>query len=330
MARTLAEIAMSLNIAKSSVQNRLPQIFLCGGPLPKSGEVPTSLRAVLMALLEKDYPKIRSSVILAEDAADWYHSPNSPHFPNLVDLEKQIGALSTLILLIVESAGSIAELGAFSFISSLRAKLAVVLEAGYQYERSFIMEGPVAMVETESKTHGAASGWYAFDWLKKTKKPIINAALAGKVADKIVKEIIDPAIKKMSSSELFRTEILEHQILLVADIVSVGGPLSISEIMEVLDGLYQDSEEKIAQKEVEEYLFLLENLGHLTKTRASHYYFYVPPKRDLNFISYISVDGKPVRRENLVLDIRGVLNGLPNYYYRKLAFKTAAKKSVKP
>jgi hypothetical protein len=330
MVKTLAEIAMSLNIAKSSVQNRLPQIFLCGGPLPKPGKAPASLRAVLMAHLEKDYPKLLPSVILAEDAADWYHSPNSPHFPNLVDLEKQIGALSTLILLIVESAGSIAELGAFSFISSLRAKLSVVLDANYQHNRSFIMEGPVAMVEEESKAHGGASGWYAHDWLKKTKKPIINALRAGKVADRIVKEIIDPAIKKMSSSELFRADILEHQILLVADLVSVSGPLLINEIMEMLDGLDLKTKEKIEQKKVEEYLFILENLGYLTKTRASNYYFYVPPKRDLNFISYISVDAKPVRREDLVIDIRAVLKNIPNHDYRKLAFKNAAKKSVKP
>lgn len=330
MAKTLAEIAMSLNIAKSSVQNRLPQIFLCGGPLQKSGKPLVSLRAVLLALLETDYPGLRSSVILAEEAADWYHSPKSPHFPNLVDLEKQIGALSTLILLIVESAGSIAELGAFSFISSLRAKLAVVLEGNYQHDRSFIMEGPVAMVEEENKAHGGATGWYSFDWLKMTKKPMIDPLRAGNVAERIVKEILDPAIKKMSDTELFRAETLEHQILLVADLVSVSGPLLITEIMEMLDGLDLRTKEKIEQKRVEEYLFILENLGHLTKTRASNYYFYVPPKRDLNFISYVSISGKPVRRDGLAMGIRAVLKALPNHDYRKLAFKNAAKKSVTP
>jgi len=291
MPRTLAEVAMSLNIAKSSVQNRLPQIFLCGGPLPKPGEAPTSLRAVLMAVLDKDYPGLRSSVILAEEAADWYHnpkSPNAPHFPNLVDLEEQIGALSTLILLIVESAGSIAELGAISFISSFRVKLSVVLEGRFQDDRSFIMDGPVAMVEKENKAKGGPSRWYALTWLQKTKKPIINLLHTERAARRIVREILDPAISGMNATELFRAESLEHQILLVADLVSAGGPLLISEIMEILEGLDLKTEKKIEQHKVEEYLFLLENLGHLSKTRAGNNYFYVPPDRDREFISYIS------------------------------------------
>ena len=330
MARTLAEVAMSLNIAKSSVQNRLPQIFLCGGPLPKPGERPASLRAVLLALLEKDHLGLRSSVILAEDAADWYHSPNSPHFPNLVDLEEQIGALSTLILLIAESAGSIAELGAFSFIPSLRAKLSVVLEARYQENRSFIMEGPVAMLEKESSTHGGASNWYALDWLKKTKKPIIHPLHAAKVADKIVRDVLDPAIKALKDKELFRAGKIEHQILLIGDIVSAGGPLLISEILEILGGLNLKIDKKIDEQKVEEYLFLLKNLGHLSKTRAGNNYFYVPPERDREFIGYTSIIGKPVRRVDLRAEIRAAREKLPDEDYdRKLAFKNAAKERAK-
>jgi hypothetical protein len=330
MARTLAEIAMSLNIAKSSVQNRLPQIFLCGGPLPEPGEAPASLRAVLMAVLEKDHPKLRSSVILAEDAADWYHNPNSPHFPNLVDLEEQIGAISTLILLIVESAGSIAELGAFSFISNFRVKLSVVLEGSFQDKRSFIMDGPVAMVEKESSAKGGPSRWYALDWLKKTKKPIINVSHTERAARKIVREILDPAISGMNDTELFRAESLEHQILLVADLVSAAGPLLISEIMELLEGLDLKTEKKIGQQKVEEYLFLLENLRHLNKTRAGNNYFYVPPDRDREFISYISMNGKPVRRMSLREDLRTARKKLPeDDYDRKLAFKNAIKKRAK-
>ncbi len=333
MAQTLAEIAMSLNIAKSTVQNRQPQIFLCGGPLSKHEETPASLRAVLMELLENDYTELRSNIILAEDAADWYHNPKSPlppRFPNLVNLEEQIGALSTLILLIVESAGSIAELGAFSFIESLRAKLSVVLEATYQDQRSFIMDGPVAMLDGESEARGGPSRWYALDWLTDTEEKTINILDARKVADKIINEILDPAIKKLNDSELFRAGKIEHQILLVGDIVNVGGPLLISEIMEILEGLGLEIEKKLEEHKVEEYLFLLENLGHLSKTRAGNNYFYVPPERDREFISYISRNGKPSRRMDLREDLRAARKKLPDDDYdRKLAFRNAAKKRAK-
>jgi hypothetical protein len=329
MAPTLVEIAKSLNIAKSYVQNRPTQIFLCGGPIPDTGMPNASLRAVLMALIRSKYPHLSPSVILAEDAAKWYHNPDSPYFPNLVDLEKQIGALSTLILLIVESPGSIAELGAFSFIPSLQAKLYVVLEGSFQHKRSFIMDGPIAMVEKESTAKGGASRWYALNWLKKTKRPLINPARAEKAADKIIGKILDPAIKKTNKSELFRAENIEHQMLLVADLVSMSGSLLISEIMDMIEGLNLETEKKIEQKKVEEYLFLLENLGFLSKTRAGNYDFYVIPKRDLEFLSYISIDGKPAKRESLTLDIRATLKTLPNHDYRNLAFRTAARKKAK-
>jgi len=78
---------------------------------------------------------------LAEEAATWYRS--TEHFANLVDFEEQIAALSTLILLIVESPGSMTELGAFSFVEVLRNKLYVVLEESYQDDHSFIVLGPI-------------------------------------------------------------------------------------------------------------------------------------------------------------------------------------------
>lgn len=333
MARSLAEVAKSLSIAKSYIQNRPAQIFLCGGPLPKPGEAAMSLRAILMAILESDRPDLKRSVILAEDAADWYHnpkSPNAPHFPNLVDLEEQIAALSTLILLVVESAGSIAELGAFSFIPSFRQKLSVVLEGSFQDRRSFIMDGPVAMVEKENSSSGGPSKWYALNWLKKTKKPRIDLSRAERAARRIVKEILDPAIKGVSGRVLFRAENIEHQILLVADIVSLCGPLLISEIMEVLSGLDLKTERGIEQGKVEEYLFLLQNLGHLSKTRAGNNYFYVPPDREREFISYTSTDGSPVRRMSLREEMRTARKKLSDDDYdRKLAFKNAVKKRAK-
>ena len=119
MEQSLAEIARALNIGKSSVQNPIRRIFLCGGPRPEAGKPPASLRGHLIALLENRDRSLPHHIVLAEDAVNWFHSLSSSRFSNLVDLEVQIAALSTLILLIVESPGSMTELGAFSFVDSL-------------------------------------------------------------------------------------------------------------------------------------------------------------------------------------------------------------------
>jgi hypothetical protein len=94
MANTLTDIAKTLNIGKSSVQNPLRKIFLCGGPIPKPGEPSASLRGFLIARLEKEKNAILPDVLLAEEAAEWYHNPISEGFTNLVDLEVRIAAIS--------------------------------------------------------------------------------------------------------------------------------------------------------------------------------------------------------------------------------------------
>ncbi|MGA3335332.1 MAG: retron St85 family effector protein [Terracidiphilus sp.] len=324
MARTLAEIAKTLNLGKSFVQNRTPMLFLCGGSLPKARHAPASLRGFLVKVLKGKSRVLRSSVILAEDAARWYRGANGPQFSNLVDLEEQIAALSTLILLIVESSGSIAELGAFSFIPSLRAKLHVILDGSFQYDHSFIMDGPVAMVDAESKAKSGQSRYYTYDWLKRKGKQLVNASRAEQVAHQIVAEILDPAVKEMSKSELFRVGSMEHQMLLVADLVNVSGALLISEIIEMLSALGVSVE----QGRVEQYLFLLENLGYLSKTHPGNYDFYVQSKRDLELISFISTEGKPVKRVDLSRDLRNAFSVLPNYDHRRRAFGSAPKRKV--
>src|SRR5580698_7438290 len=98
MAQTLAQIAKTLSIDKSSVQNPLRKIFLCGGSMPKPGQPSTSLRGFLIAHLERENSALLPDILLAEEAAEWYHNPISEGFSNLVDLEVRIAALSKLIL----------------------------------------------------------------------------------------------------------------------------------------------------------------------------------------------------------------------------------------
>jgi hypothetical protein len=52
MPKSLTEIAQTLSITKSQVQNPIPKIFLCGGTRPNQDEPPNSLRGVLLGMLE--------------------------------------------------------------------------------------------------------------------------------------------------------------------------------------------------------------------------------------------------------------------------------------
>ena len=316
MDKTLVEIARSHNLDKSLVQNRIPKLFLCGGPTSPKGEKPGSLRGFLIQYLENSYPDLLSSTILAEEAATWYWS--TEHFANLVDFEEQIAALSTLILLIVESPGSMTELGAFSFVEVLRNKLYVVLEESYQDDHSFIVLGPIEKIKREAESDRGR--YYTYEWFTEPKKPAINEDRAKKSSQLIVEEILQPAFTQVSKTEQFDSDNIGHRMLLVADLVSIGGALLVSEIKELLGGLSVTVDKRqVSRDEVEQYLFILDNLGLVKRTHAGNCDYFVQIGEDLEFITYTD-------RERLRLDINNALQRLSGYKNRTRARERAQKK----
>jgi hypothetical protein len=193
------------------VQNPIRKIFLCGGQRGKKvGEPPTSLRGQLIALLEDENGNLPPYIVLAEEAVTWYHSLSSNRFSNLVELEACIAALSTRILLIVESAGSMTELGAFSFDGRLSKKLYAVLDKSYEKDQSFIMDGPIARIKS-------LGGYCGRDWLLKPKEPEIDAGKAKVVSQRIIKEIFNPAICRPPQIQDFDRTNAGHKMLLISD-----------------------------------------------------------------------------------------------------------------
>ena len=322
MAQTLADIAKTLNIGKSSVQNPVRKIFLCGGPMPKHGESPTSLRGFLIARIEKENSALLPDILLAEEAAEWYHNPISEGFTNLVDLEVRIAAVSKLILLIVESPGSMTELGAFSFVDSLRKKLHAILDCTFQDDRSFIMDGPIARIKVESESESAAEsgGFYTFKWLSRAKKPKIVARLAELASQEIIRQVIEPAVNAPTRSESFDRTNLGHKMLLIADLVSLAA-LRLPEIVEMLNGLGLET----PRKELYQHLFLLEKLNFLSKSHEGKDDYFAQADGNLKFISYGRSDGAQFDRVRLRMDLVAALKERPNYQNRVRAFATAKK-----
>jgi len=67
---------------------------------------------------------------------------------SLLSLEAQLAEAVDLIILIPESPGSFAELGAFSMIKGLSAKMLVLRQGRYKSDKSFINHGPIRLVKS--------------------------------------------------------------------------------------------------------------------------------------------------------------------------------------
>lgn len=66
-------------------------------------------------------------------------------------MEDELGLLADLIIIVVESPGACAELGAFSLNPSLRPKLLPILDKHYESDQSFINSGPIRWINKDSR-----------------------------------------------------------------------------------------------------------------------------------------------------------------------------------
>jgi len=69
---------------------------------------------------------------------------------NALQMEDKLGQLSDAVIILVESPGTFAELGAFSLSSELRKKLLPIINKQFESELSFINSGPIRWVNQDS------------------------------------------------------------------------------------------------------------------------------------------------------------------------------------
>jgi hypothetical protein len=123
-----------------------PVLFLCGARA-------SPRRDALRGYLRKRQPSL--GLFYAERV--WEHIAGQSDLSAL-KMEADLAALADLVVIIVESPGTFAELGAFSLSDPLRRKVLPILDERYQKEPSFISTGPVRWIDRESDFKPAIYG----------------------------------------------------------------------------------------------------------------------------------------------------------------------------
>ncbi len=130
-------------------------IFFCGGSSTENPNDPVSLRHYLLS--ERNIgPRLDGKVILAEAANQLYRDSS---YKDLITYEEDIAKISRVILLIAESAGSLAELGAFSSSAQIKKKLSVLMQQKYYESESFVRFGPIERLQQEDGKRVAFFPW---------------------------------------------------------------------------------------------------------------------------------------------------------------------------
>lgn len=144
-------------VSEARVRSYAGFVFLCGGKINSTTAPFLSVRHRLhYELTSGQSSDVAARIRLAEDIKDWYQNGV---YRDLVTFESDLAALASVIVLIVESPGAIAELGVFTVVPQISEKLVIVIEEGHFDSDSYIKHGPVKKFEVDTGKQALVHSW---------------------------------------------------------------------------------------------------------------------------------------------------------------------------
>lgn len=233
------ELLRQIDFEKSEIILPRKLVFVCGGKASNLPLSPSSMRELLLqraAILGKAGWLGDAEVLLAEAAVNALAKSS---FSNLLDLEEFIAAVVHAVLLIVESPGSMCELGAFVKTPEIREKLIVVMPGDFKNAPSFITNGAIKYLE---ENH-SASQVLGFHW-KNDSAGVVTAS------DYTIDEMATAIPRAMNqvhrahAKETFRKEKKGHLIYLVLTFCHLLRAAKLVDLKNCFDQAGIDVEEK--------------------------------------------------------------------------------------
>lgn len=133
---------------------------------------------------------------------------------NALEMEENLANISDAVVIVVESAGTFTELGAFSLNSHLRKKLIPIFKGEHKADSSFINSGPVKWINNESDFSPVI--WGNFD-------SILDSALELDMRLNKIKSLDSSVPIKLAHSP-------KHLLLFLCDLIAVFSPCKLSHI----------------------------------------------------------------------------------------------------
>ncbi len=275
MVDALATFVDAVNISQCRLLNTPRLIFLCGGKVRRDAETPStpysSARDYFYHETRKRDRVLSDRITLAETLTEWF----APAFADLLELEEYLADLSDLIILFVESPGSIAELGAFSGPKELGTKVLAVMNLNHDKERTFIADGPVRRI----KSYNPDLVRY-FDWTKDTLEDPSGCPALEDMRDDLTTLLLERA-RDAAKERRLNIHSHGHRMLLMADLVDILGMASENELAECMGVWWRGT----SRQEIQKYTWILECLGVIEKWLYSSQRYFVS-RREHPFVHY--------------------------------------------
>jgi hypothetical protein len=264
-----AALASKISIENLRVDISAPIIFVCGGLTDVKEIEPPSIRDALLRRLVRDRAL---KVVFAEDYKDWI---NDSIYNDLMTFEDDIAQISSLIVLILESPGSLTELGLFSSSIDFISKLLVLVSTEHYDEDSFIKLGPIRYLESMSN-----SCVYAYPWDPRQPSRTITPYISDIETD------ISNFLSKANKTEKFSADNNGHIAFLVYEIISFLRAAKFKEIHDFLGsiGIF------FKQEKTKRIIFLLKKISLIEQIKRGNIEYFLPLEDQHKIIFQGSID----------------------------------------
>lgn len=249
-------------------------IFLCGGPISEDQDKYLSCRDIFYSYIKTNGCSFKDYIIRAEKVFEYFDHSD---YQDLLTFEMDLAELSSLTVLFSESPGSIAELGSFSVLSTIRERLLVVMHQDDAHQKSFIWRGPVLFLKNLAKSNGKEDPVTIYNW-KKKKKDEHGYFSPEDFSDAIdLSETIESIMRKLPKTVGFNKNRLGHIMLLIICFLKIVRLATLEEIFIILKGFEIEIELKTARQ----LLSLLKSLNLVELKPYRNYEFYIStPQND--------------------------------------------------
>lgn len=261
-----------------------PIVFVCGGPMLEN-----SLRALIFESLDEEGSELEGNMVIAENIKDYF---KEGAYKDLMDFEDDIANISSLIIICLESAGSLVELGLFCNRKEIKNRLLVFvpdeevqgnIEKEIPEYSSFIYLGPLQSLKDE-----CADSVRIYPFPQKDKFG------GGYEEIDFIKEDILNKYAKTKKLDTFDENNSGHLAFLIYEIIRVAQPIKLTEIELALICMEIDIEQKVVTR----LIYLISNFKLISCYEYSNTKYYYVFNRELNKVKLkSSFDFKNSTRE---------------------------------
>lgn len=236
----------------------IPIVLLCGG-FVETKERPDDPTPPIRSL--------RHAVINSETSYETYIPENIKSwqsdavFKNLVHFEEDLASICSLVVVILESYGSLAELGTFFQHSDLSDKIIVIRSTEFHDQPSFINLGILRHLAEKNISRVKSYPWD----IKKPATSITNEVVSDVISG------IQEALNRLPRRPALNLLNKSHVVVLMCEIIELFSALKESEIHDYLTSLGV----VLTKEEVRRKLFLLEEFRLIKKAPYDDATFYM-------------------------------------------------------